>query len=78
MTTLEEFLNELKILLSVSASSLNEDEINQVEEISDILWDRLSEETEKNDLNVQQVASISMMIAANGVNFINEYIKGKE
>lgn len=78
MTTLEEFLNELKILLSVSASSLNEDEINQVEEISDILWDRLSEETEKKDLNVQQVASISMMIAVNGVNFINEYIKGKE
>lgn len=78
MTTLEEFLNELKILLSVSASSLNEDEINQVEEISDILWDRLSEETEKKDLNVQQVASISMMIAVNGVNFINEYIKGSE
>lgn len=71
-------MNELKILLSVSASSLNEDEINQVEEISDILWDRLSEETEKKDLNVQQVASISMMIAVNGVNFINEYIKGKE
>lgn len=71
---LEPLLDELKLLLSVSAANLDEAQIESAEKASDILWNKLRDLGIEHDMSLQEYTTTGLITLIQLLEFVDKSI----